>query len=270
MRNCLRVITIALVVSVGVLLPEAYAQDISGKFVCCMKAVRTQSEASATVGSFSSQGLQCSSLWIPDYDGLSGKELFLVYGGPFDDKVAANAFLKEATRVLGNQGFYIKNVGMKVGRTKSVTDGDRSYASADAELNRVYKSVMADLAPAQQDELRRAQRQWIPYRDSSCARELAAYRGSSNYSSLLATCKADRTRARTREIVAYAEQESGMTSRTSAQQDVAPSTSTPVSNQPIPVDVAPKPTPQPVKTAPKPLKKSLYFKLDEKTGGKRP
>lgn len=160
---------------------------------------------------------------------------------------------------------------MKNGRTKVVNEGDRSYAAADAELNRVYKSVLADLTPAQQEEWRRAQQQWIPYRDSSCAKELAAYKGSPNYSRLLGTCKADRTRVRTRVIIAYAKQASGLISPTSAQQDVAPSTPTPHSNQSTPVDAAPKLAPQPAKAAPQPLKKQVNIHLDgQRAGGKKP
>ncbi|WP_442109557.1 lysozyme inhibitor LprI family protein [Pseudomonas sp. NUPR-001] len=38
----------------------------------------------------------------------------------------------------------------------------------DARLNAAYKSAMAALEPAQQGQLRDAQRAWIKYRDANC------------------------------------------------------------------------------------------------------
>lgn len=38
----------------------------------------------------------------------------------------------------------------------------------DARLNKAYKIVMADLAPARKTQLQEAQRAWIKYRDANC------------------------------------------------------------------------------------------------------
>ncbi|MBC3410495.1 DUF1311 domain-containing protein [Pseudomonas sp. SWRI51] len=39
----------------------------------------------------------------------------------------------------------------------------------DERLNRVYKQLLAKLAPGQQKALREVQRKWIAYRDGNCA-----------------------------------------------------------------------------------------------------
>lgn len=39
----------------------------------------------------------------------------------------------------------------------------------DERLNRVYKQLLAKLAPGQQKTLREVQRKWIAYRDGNCA-----------------------------------------------------------------------------------------------------
>ena len=39
----------------------------------------------------------------------------------------------------------------------------------DERLNRVYKQLLAKLAPGQQKNLREVQRKWIAYRDGNCA-----------------------------------------------------------------------------------------------------
>ena len=43
---------------------------------------------------------------------------------------------------------------------------EEKYQKADAELNRVYKALMATLDTSQKEQLRTAQRAWIPYRDA--------------------------------------------------------------------------------------------------------
>lgn len=61
---------------------------------------------------------------------------------------------------------------------KARTDRDISVCAvtglerSDARLNRVYKALLAQLVPGDQDTLRAAQRLWIAYRDASCNRYL--------------------------------------------------------------------------------------------------
>ena len=38
----------------------------------------------------------------------------------------------------------------------------------DAQLNKAYKALMADLSPARKTQLQEAQRAWIKYRDANC------------------------------------------------------------------------------------------------------
>jgi uncharacterized protein YecT (DUF1311 family) len=69
-------------------------------------------------------------------------------------------------------------------------------ASADAGLNAVYKALAGRLAPADLERLRDAQRAWIPFRDKECAFRTQPYAGGSVYSTLVATCKTELTKAR--------------------------------------------------------------------------
>ena len=43
---------------------------------------------------------------------------------------------------------------------------EEAYTAWDAELNRVYQDLMAELAPEQQTALRAAQVEWLAYRDA--------------------------------------------------------------------------------------------------------
>ncbi|WP_434721972.1 lysozyme inhibitor LprI family protein [Mesorhizobium sp. RIZ17] len=69
-------------------------------------------------------------------------------------------------------------------------------ASADAGLNAVYKALAGRLAPADLERLRDAQRAWIPFRDKECAFRTQPYADGSVYSTLVATCKTELTKAR--------------------------------------------------------------------------
>lgn len=39
----------------------------------------------------------------------------------------------------------------------------------DAQLNKAYKALMADLSPSRKTQLQEAQRAWIKYRDANCS-----------------------------------------------------------------------------------------------------
>ena len=95
-------------------------------------------------------------------------------------------------------------------QTEMTICAGRDYRSADAELNRVYKAAIAQMKqmdaalPPQlkgaAKALRAAQRAWIPYRDKACESFGFQARGGSMESMLVATCLANLTRDRTREL----------------------------------------------------------------------
>ena len=87
------------------------AEDIDNKFICCISATKSEKEAQKSVNNLVAKGHPAAYLWIPDYDGLSGKELYLVYIGPYANKAVASAALERLKRELGNKSIYIKNVG---------------------------------------------------------------------------------------------------------------------------------------------------------------
>lgn len=58
-------------------------------------------------------------------------------------------------------------------------EADSTYKSADAELNAVYKALVATLNPGQKESLKLAERAWISYRDACTASEAAIYAGGS-------------------------------------------------------------------------------------------
>lgn len=86
------------------------------------------------------------------------------------------------------------------------------YKAADAELNRIYRSVVArmknidaDLPPqlrGAEKALRAAQRAWIPYRDKACESYGFLARGGTMESMLVGTCLTDVTRNRIKELQA--------------------------------------------------------------------
>jgi len=78
------------------------------------------------------------------------------------------------------------------------------YAEWDAELNRVYRVVIAQLGPADEETLRVGQRAWITYRDNSCEVEASAMRGGSGEAMLRFACLARLTERRARDLANFA------------------------------------------------------------------
>jgi uncharacterized protein YecT (DUF1311 family) len=76
----------------------------------------------------------------------------------------------------------------------------KEYKAADAELNRVYKEVIAALRPEMQEKLRAAQRAWITYRDANCDCAAFEYTGGSIYPLMYYSCLRDMTITRTQKI----------------------------------------------------------------------
>lgn len=77
-----------------------------------------------------------------------------------------------------------------------------AYTREDKLLNQTYKEVMAKLDPAHRKPLRQAQRDWIKYRDSHCKAEAASVQGGSLYGTVMNSCLAETTQARTKTLKA--------------------------------------------------------------------
>jgi uncharacterized protein YecT (DUF1311 family) len=74
------------------------------------------------------------------------------------------------------------------------------YEKADAELNKVYKQLLAELAGYQGEDgqkLRHAQSLWLQYRDANCESESSIYQGGSIRPAVYNSCLASVTRERT-------------------------------------------------------------------------
>jgi hypothetical protein len=102
-------------------------QDISNGYVCCLSAVPSEREAIAAVDRYRAQSVAANHLWIPDYAGLSGKPLFLVYSGPYTDVATARVKLEQLKSQFNNRSFYIKNVGERI--RESVASGASVHAN---------------------------------------------------------------------------------------------------------------------------------------------
>ena len=90
------------------------------------------------------------------------------------------------------------------------TCADKDYQAADAELNAQYKKTRAAMLEIDkgldaslkgaEKALLAGQRAWIDYRDGECEAEGFAARGGSMEPMLVSGCKANLTRARTKEL----------------------------------------------------------------------
>jgi uncharacterized protein YecT (DUF1311 family) len=74
------------------------------------------------------------------------------------------------------------------------------YEKADAELNRIYKLAFKGLDEKEAENLKKAQRAWIIYRDAQCDAEYAKCGGGSGGPAAHMGCLARLTRLRTREL----------------------------------------------------------------------
>jgi hypothetical protein len=77
-------------------------------YVVCSSAWKTLGEAKRKVRELERQGYKAGSLWIPEYESLSGAKMFLVYIGPFKTRRECKRALDNYRRI--NQGAY----GIKV------------------------------------------------------------------------------------------------------------------------------------------------------------
>lgn len=84
----------------------------------------------------------------------------------------------------------------------------REYKQADAELNAVYKQLMATLSDKEhQASLRSAQQAWLKYRDANCEFDAFENRGGTIYPVVYTSCLTAMTIARTKELREEAEGE---------------------------------------------------------------
>jgi uncharacterized protein YecT (DUF1311 family) len=84
----------------------------------------------------------------------------------------------------------------------------RDYKQADAELNALYKQLMATLSDKEhQASLRSAQQAWLKYRDANCEFDAFENRGGTIYPVVYTSCLATMTTARTKELREQTEQE---------------------------------------------------------------
>lgn len=55
------------------------------------------------------------------------------------------------------------------------------YQAADAELNRVYRQLSAQLSDKRREQLKQAQRAWLAFRDKNAAFVASAFEGGTMY-----------------------------------------------------------------------------------------
>jgi uncharacterized protein YecT (DUF1311 family) len=89
----------------------------------------------------------------------------------------------------------------KAGTTADTTRCmSNEYEKADAELNRIYKLAFKALDEKEAENLKKAQRAWIIYRDAQCDAEYAKWGGDSGGPAAHMGCLARLARLRTREL----------------------------------------------------------------------
>jgi uncharacterized protein YecT (DUF1311 family) len=79
------------------------------------------------------------------------------------------------------------------------------YQQADAELNRVYEQLSAQLSDVRRERLRRAQRAWIVFRDRNSTFVASTVEGGTLYPVLEIMELTSMTQARTDQLKAYLE-----------------------------------------------------------------
>ncbi|MBF4473509.1 lysozyme inhibitor LprI family protein [Flavobacterium sp. HJJ] len=77
-----------------------------------------------------------------------------------------------------------------------------NYKKADAELNKVYKQLMAMLDQNEKPLLIQAEKDWVKFRDSHCKFDASQYEGGSIQPLIYSTCLEELTKKRIAEIKA--------------------------------------------------------------------
>lgn len=75
-----------------------------------------------------------------------------------------------------------------------------NYKKADAELNKTWKLLIANLLDEEVEELREVQRLWLRFRDAHCDYEAARYEGGSIQPLIRYTCLQTLTETRTEQL----------------------------------------------------------------------
>lgn len=78
----------------------------------------------------------------------------------------------------------------------------KEFDQADADLNRVYKEVLAQLSPKGVTALKESQRAWLIFRDKTAEAYGASEEGGSNENVMFIRCSAAITRNRIKELKA--------------------------------------------------------------------
>ncbi|WNM18047.1 lysozyme inhibitor LprI family protein [Flavobacterium capsici] len=94
--------------------------------------------------------------------------------------------------------------GVVVGQTQKEMNDSAfvAYEKADAELNKVYQELVAQLDAEETKLLITAQRYWIGYRDAHCEFEKKPSEGGSIQPLVYATCLTEVTEQRIKELKA--------------------------------------------------------------------
>jgi uncharacterized protein YecT (DUF1311 family) len=90
---------------------------------------------------------------------------------------------------------------------------DREFQAHDAELNRVYQTLLKAAAGDTQPQygygpppymaLKQAQRAWVAFRDSNCHWKATQFYGGTEQAVIMASCRAIATRDRVAELKAF-------------------------------------------------------------------
>ena len=106
-------------------------------------------------------------------------------------------FVFSGTAFSGTLFAQCENSGTTAATTNCIA---HEYEKADAELNRIYKLAFKGLDPKEADNLKKAQRAWVIYRDAQCDAEYAKWGGGSGGPAAHLDCLYRLTRLRSREL----------------------------------------------------------------------
>jgi uncharacterized protein YecT (DUF1311 family) len=106
-------------------------------------------------------------------------------------------FIFSGTMFSGTLFAQCENAGTTAATTNCIAD---AYKKADAELNRIYKLAFKGLDVKATENLKKAQRAWIIYRDAQCDAEYAKWDGGSGGPAAHLQCLYRLTQLRTREL----------------------------------------------------------------------
>jgi uncharacterized protein YecT (DUF1311 family) len=98
---------------------------------------------------------------------------------------------------------------------KAATQMDMDYCAgldfkaADAQLNALYRQMMAKYDEADREKLKAAEKAWLAYRDAECDYETASSIGGTIHPMVETMCQTDKTKARIKELKSQRDCEEG-------------------------------------------------------------